>query len=272
MTVDKLSGRSWDASRSASQSGGNPPQYRIESLDNALRLLLLFEDQQQVRLTEASHYLGVATSTAHRLLATLQFRGFVRQNRATRAYEPGPAPSSIALGIRRRFEVRAVARPYLQRLHHEFGETVHLGRLEGQNVIFVDAIEGSRAVRVASRAGRSLPAHATSSGKVVLSMMDDEALRSLYPDDHLPGLTRTTLTSVQALGAELVTVRERGYAVSNEESEDGVLSIAAPIVGTGGHVFAVNVSLPEHRMTRSLCKELIARTKAAADELSSVLI
>jgi len=259
-------------SRSTTPPGSVPPSYPIESLDNALRLLLLFEDERQIRLTEASNYLGVASSTAHRLLATLQYRGFVRQNPATRAYEPGPALSSIAMAIMVRFEVRTAARPYLERLHREFAETVHLGRLDGQNVTFVDSIEGARAVRVVSRAGRSLPAHATSSGKAMLSTMDEESLRALYPDDELPGLTANTLTTWRALEAEVATVRTRGYATSDEESEEGVVSIAAPVVSTSGQVFAINISVPKHRMTKTLRKEIVVSIMATAEELSAVLL
>ncbi|MGH3432393.1 MAG: IclR family transcriptional regulator, partial [Thermocrispum sp.] len=166
--------------RNASAAGASaPPQYPIESVDNALRLLLLFEEEQQIRLTDVSRYLGVASSTAHRLLAILQYRGFVRQNPATRCYEPGPSLSSIAFFIMRHLDVRARARPTLERLNKEFGETVHLSRLEGTGVNFLDAIESIRAVRVGSRIGRALPAHCTSSGKAMLSVIDVYELNRL---------------------------------------------------------------------------------------------
>jgi DNA-binding IclR family transcriptional regulator len=150
-------------------------------VDNALRLLLLFAEKPRIRLTDASTYLGVATSTAHRLLAMLQYRGFVRQDAASRAYEPGGALTTIAAAVLRQVDVRARARPVLERLNAEFDETVHLGRLDGQMVTFLDSIESSRAVRVASRLGRSLPAHCTSTGKAMLSLLTTDELRHLHP-------------------------------------------------------------------------------------------
>ena len=255
------------------QAGGpKAPHYPIESVDNALRLLLLFEEKQQVRLTEAATYLAVASSTAHRLLAMLQYRGFVRQNQSTRAYEPGPALGSIAFAIMRQMDVRSRARPALERLNKEFGETVHLGRLEGQYVSFLDSIESTRAVRVSSRVGRALPAHATSSGKATLSQMSSEELRRLYPHEALDRIADNTITSRTKLERALETVRRRGYALSNEESEDGVASVAVPVASPSGVLYAVNVSVPTHRMTRALRNKIAESLKSGADELSTILM
>jgi IclR family acetate operon transcriptional repressor len=262
--------------RIGSPSGGAdgmaPPQYPIESVDNALRVLLLFEEQTQIRLTEASSYLGVASSTAHRLMAMLQYRGFVRQNPVTRGYEPGPALSSIALGIMARLDVRASARPLLEQLHREFAETVHLGRLEGQNAHFIDAIEGTRAVRVGSRAGRSLAAHVTSSGKAMLSQLDTAALRALYPQEELDAVTDRSLSTRAHLEQELDIVRRRGFATSDEESEEGVVSVAVPVSGVSGVLYAVNVSVPKHRMTKTLRTEIAASLLRTGEELNGLLV
>lgn len=121
----------------AASKYGPPPQYPIESVDNALRLLLLFETQPSIRLTDASNYLGVASSTAHRLMGMLLYRGFVRQNPATRAYEPGQALSSIAFAIRRQVDIRTLARPVLEQLFQQTGETVHFARLERTDAQFL---------------------------------------------------------------------------------------------------------------------------------------
>ncbi|MPZ93774.1 MAG: helix-turn-helix domain-containing protein [Propionibacteriales bacterium] len=249
-----------------------PPQYPIESVDNALRLLLLFEEEQQVRLTDVSRYLGVATSTAHRLLAILQYRGFVRQDPATRSYEPGPSLSSIAFLAMRHLDVRTRARPTLERLNKEFGETVHLSRLEGTSVNFLDAIEGIRAVRVGSRIGRALPAHCTSSGKAMLSLLDVDELNRLFPGEELDAVTKHTITSRKALHRELVRVRRQGYALSREESEDGVRSVSAPVRGASGVLYAVAVSVPTHRMNTALRTEITTSVVNAAEELGAALL
>lgn len=252
--------------------GRRPPHYPIESVDNALRLLLLFAEKPRVRLTEASAYLGVASSTAHRLLAMLQYRGFVRQDAVSRAYEPGAALNTIASAMTRQVDVRARARPVLERLNAEFDETVHLGRLEGQLVHFLDSIESTRAVRVGSRMGRALPAHCTSTGKAMLSRLTRDELVRLYPEQELTAITEKTITSRDALERELDTTRRRGYATSTQESEEGVASLAVPVASPGGTLYAVNVSLPTTRMNAATRGRVAKTLQAAAAELSDLLI
>ncbi|MDQ1622802.1 MAG: IclR family transcriptional regulator, acetate operon repressor [Actinomycetota bacterium] len=251
---------------------GPPPQYPIESVDNALRLLLLFESQPSIRLIDASKYLGVASSTAHRLMAVLLHRGFVRRNPSTRAYEPGQALSSIALSISRQVDIRTFVRPTLERLFAETGETVHFAKLEGENTHFIDAIESARAVRVGSRQGMLIPANCGASGKAMLSRLTPDQLRSLYPHEELPGLTSSSITSRTDLEEALEAIRRTGYATSQAESEDGVMSVAVAISRPDGALCAVNVSVPAHRMSPELRAGLGARLQAAAEDLRGQLV
>ncbi|MFJ6359187.1 IclR family transcriptional regulator [Pseudarthrobacter oxydans] len=251
---------------------GPPPQYPIESVDNALRLLLLFESQPSIRLTDASKYLGVASSTAHRLMGALLYRGFVRRNSSTRAYEPGQALSSIAFAVSRQVDIRTLVRPTLDHLFNETGETVHFAKLEGGQTHFIDAIESLRAVRVGSRQGMVMPAHCTATGKAMLSRLTPEQLRSIYPDEDLGGLTKSSIRSRVVLEDALETVRRTGYATSHEESEDGVMSVAVGISRPNGELCAINVSVPAHRMSAELGTELGALLRAAAEDLSGLLI
>lgn len=251
---------------------GPPPQYPIESVDNALRLLLLFETQPSVRLTDASNYLGVASSTAHRLLGMLLYRGFVRQNPETKAYEPGQALSSIAFAIRRHVDIGTLIHPAMERLFKATGETVHFAKLEGPNIHFLEAIESQRAVRVASRQGETLPANCTATGKAMLSLLPEQQLHALYPEEKLPGLTKGSITSRTELERVLETIRHTGYATSREESEDGVMSVAVPITSPSGKYYGINVSVPAHRMTEQLRAELGAMLRDAAEEIQNLLI
>lgn len=252
--------------------GRPPPPYPIESVDNALRLLLLFAEKPRIRLTEASTYLGVASSTAHRVLAMLQYRGFVRQDAASRAYEPGGSLTTIAAAVLRQFDARARARPVLEGLNTEFDETVHLGRLDGQMVTFLDSIESSRAVRVGSRVGRSLPAHCTSTGKAMLSLLTTDELHRLYPDEELEAITEKTISTRAALERELALTRRRGYASSMQESEEGVASVAVPVTSPGGSTYAINISLPTSRMSPAARSRIAAALARASTELSGLLV
>lgn len=249
---------------------GPRPQYPIESVDNALKILLLLGERRSIRLTDVSEILDVASSTAHRLLAMLQYRGFVRQSGRTRAYEPGPALTTIAFSILRQGDIRGQMRPYVERLSASLGETVHLGRLEGTLVTFVDSVESPRAVRVASRLGVTMPAHCTSSGKAVLATMTDDDVRALYPAEELPGLTENSIATRSDLLSQLARVREQGYAGSIEESEEGVASIAVCIGEYADTRYALNVSAPLSRMNDTTRPEIIDEIRRTATEVAGL--
>ncbi len=141
------------------------PTYPIGSVNNALRLLLMFRDHPLIRVSEAGVALGVAPSTAHRLLAMLEYHGFVQQDEETRGYRSGPALVDIGLTAVRSIDVRSHLLPYMQRLCDEVDETVQLMVLEGQDCLFLEAVESRQIVRTSSRVGVRLPAHTVSGGK-----------------------------------------------------------------------------------------------------------
>jgi DNA-binding IclR family transcriptional regulator len=235
----------------AVSSGPKPPQYPIESVDNALKILLLLGERSELRLTDVSEYLGVASSTAHRLLAMLLYRGFVRQDPRSRIYRPGTSLTGVAYSILQRFDFRSELRPFLEELNQELRETVHLGLLDGTTVRFIDAIESPQAVRVASRLGMSMPATSTSTGKAMLARLSDEEVRALYPADELEGLTEKSVRTRTELLRQLAQIRTRGYALSSEESERGVSSVAVAFEPTRAPArLAFNVALPTSRMSR----------------------
>lgn len=248
------------------------PQYPIESVDNALRLLLLLGEQPAIRLTEASKYLGVATSTAHRILAMLQYRGFVRQDTSTKAYGPGPALTAVAFSVIASMDIHRVARPVMQELNDACNESIHLGVLEGSHVRFIEAIESSKAVRVASRIGKSLPAHCTSLGKALLAQLDDAELQRLYPGKSLTTVTEKSIGDRAILTKELAAVRKAGFATNREESEEGVASVAVAVpTRTPGLRIGLSLSAPVGRLPQSATPKIARQLEASAEHLGRLL-
>ena len=244
---------------------GPAPRYPIESVDNALQLLLLFAEKPRVRLTEVSEHLGVASSTAHRLLAMLQYRGYVQQD-PTRAYEAGPVLRQIGVAALRRPNLCEVSRPVLERLHDQLDGATTLGRLEGQHVVYIDQV---RNVKVAPLPDGSIPAHCTSLGKMILSQLEPDELRALYPQERLDQLTARSISSRTALEAELRLARARGFAVSNEELLPGVTSVAVALPGLGGARYGMSAALPARRMTPHARGGAVRALTGAAAELSA---
>jgi len=256
-----------------SRSAPDPtaPQYPIESVDNALKLILLLGEQPEIRLTDASSHLGVASSTAHRILAMLAWRGFVRQDTRTKLYGPGPALTTVAFAVLRRMDIPRIAQPILEDLSEQLGETSHIGTLEGNRVRFLAVSEPAAAVRVASRIGTDLPAHCTSTGKALLAELPEEQLLRLYPDEDIETVTSHSVATRTELRSQLEKVRRDGYAGNREESEDGVASVAVAVPSSHGVRLAVNVSAPVHRLPAAKVRSLGHSLQDAAFRLSELL-
>ena len=248
------------------------PNYPIESVDNALKLLLLFAEQKSISVSEASKAIAVAPSTAHRLLSMLQYYDFVSQNPTTRSYEAGPTLLNLGLAVVRDMDIRRLARPFMEERRSEVGETVHLTILQGRNVLFIETIESLQALRVGDRTGISLPAHCTASGKALLSELPLERLHELFPSEQLAGLTPHSLTSREALERELSQARERGYATNFDESEPDVSAISAAIHDRLSRARAsLTVSAPSTRLHEDLVAQIAAATMRTAAEIGKRL-
>jgi DNA-binding IclR family transcriptional regulator len=246
---------------------GPPPRYPIESVDNALRVLSSFRSHDRLRVKDVADLLEVSTGTAHRLLAMLVYRGYVQQDPTTRLYVPGTILLSIGLQAAARCDLRTLAAPLLDQLRAEVDETIQVASLEGTDVLFVDARESSRTLRVTSRAGTLRPAHCTSVGKAMLAEIDRDALLELYPDERLPQATPKSISSRSELLVELESTRARGYAINFGELEDGVGSVAAAVRSRGRPVAAIGAGAPMSRLDDVRITELAEAVRGAADKL-----
>jgi DNA-binding IclR family transcriptional regulator len=220
------------------------------SVDNALHLLQIIGERQALRVAEAAELLGVARSTAHRLLTALRRRGFVMQDRPNSAYRPGPMLYEVGLAALSRIDIRLAARPVLEQLREETAETVSLAMLEGATVRFVDCVESQRSVRVGNRTGVVRPAHASAVGKAILAALPDAELDRRYPGDVLPpATTAAALTGTGELRAEIAAIRARGYAMNFQESADGVCAVAVALCDQIGQPLAsLAVAAPSSRI------------------------
>lgn len=245
------------------------PSYPISSVDNALRLLLLFRDQQQLRLSDVSTQLGVSPSTAHRLLAMLMHHGFVHQRGERGVYLAGPALLEIGYGAVRSLDLRGIAQPVLDRLARTIDETVHLAQLEGGHIRYIAGAESTRELRVADRTGQLFVARTTATGRAILAGLTPTQLAEVLSaagSDRAPSVAETS-----ALQEELELVRDQGYAINHRP--DGITSVAVAVQNRRGlTVAAINASAPQARMTPSRIAEVVASLKTAAGELSAALV
>jgi DNA-binding IclR family transcriptional regulator len=244
----------------------------IESVDSALRLLRMFLDTERIRISEAAAGLGVAPSTAHRLMAMLQYHEFVVQDGRTHEYMPGPNLTRIGTAATEHLDLRHHARPLMERLSAATGETVGLGTLHGASVLYLEGVEGPQVLRVAPRLGVLIPAHCISMGKALLAALPVARLEALYPTEDLPGLTERSVSRKSALLAELKRIRRRGYAQSSGESESGVASIAMAVVDAAGSPrAAVSVAAPAGRLTSESVAAWLPGLRDCVTQLSGLI-
>jgi IclR family acetate operon transcriptional repressor len=252
---------------------GQEPRYPIESVGNALRLLSMFVSEESIRVKDAARVLGVASGTAHRLLAMLLYHGYVSQDPASKVYVPGPMLLSVGLRASSRLDLPSQARPHLERLSAELNETVHLAVLRGSDVLYVDGIESTKALRVISRAGTIHPAHCTSAGKALLAQLQRSALLKLYPNDELPPATARSITSRAQLLVELESTATRGYAINFGELEEGIGSIAVPVYDpSGSAVASIGVGAPASRLGEERLQHFAASARSSAERLGAELM
>ena len=248
------------------------PAYRIESVDKALRLLHMFREKPRWTVSEVSQALGVVPSTAHRLLAMLQWHEFAHQEPGSKAYVAGRALVVIGLAALSELAVRDVAHADLEALSRELGETVHLIVLQGARTLIVDAVEGDQVVRVGARVGGSAPPNCVSAGKVLLSGMTDRQVAALIGPDPLPRQTSRSIGTLAELTADLARVRERGFATNFDEHEFGATGIAVPVrVPPGVTPAAITVNAPSARVPAERIGVIVAAATATAARIAAKL-
>lgn len=226
------------------------PGYPVRSVAKALEILLLLRDRETIGIAETSRELGIARSTAHRLLGMLEHYEFAQRDPASRGYRAGLALVSLGLAAVVRMDIRRQARPHMERLAGEVEETVTLMGLEGASVRFLDCVESPRPIRVAGRTGLLRPAHCTSAGKAILARLPPEQLARLYPQERLPRLTDHSIGTRSELLSVLDRVRTDGYATNFGESDADLVAVGVAIPHVTGPPHAgLGVSAPATRLS-----------------------
>jgi DNA-binding IclR family transcriptional regulator len=238
----------------------------------ALEILLLLRDRDAIGVSETSRQLGIARSTAHRLLSMLEHYEFAQRDPKSREYRSGPALVSLGLAAVLHMDIRRRARPHMERLAIQVEETVTLIGLEGADVRFLDCVESPRTIRVAARTGLLRPAHCTSAGKAMLAARGREDLEALYPAATLPGLTDRSITSRDTLFSELEEVRRTGYATNIGESDAGLAAVGVAIPDMAGPPTAgLGIAAPEARLAPEQITRIADAARRAASAIAGTL-
>lgn len=249
----------------------NKASYIIQSVTNALDLLEEFRGEEtELGVTELSKRLALHKNNVFRLLATLESRGYMEQNRLTGNYRLGLRVLELGQVFIKHMGLLKMARPVLEEIVEKCNETAYLGLIRDNRVVYVDAVEANRPVRVVSRVGGGLPVYASAIGKVQIAFETaDERERALGTGTLTP-FTPNTIVDRQKLAAHLEDVQKQGYALDDEEYDDGIRCVGVPVHDYTRRVIAgLSISGPSYRFSEErLQNELIPLAQNAGKILS----
>jgi DNA-binding IclR family transcriptional regulator len=251
--------------------------YAIQAVANALRLLHVFRDEDEIGVAELARRLDLPKNNVFRLLATLVEYGFIEQCRVTQRYRLGLECHALGQGFTRARPLLERARPVLDRLLAETGETVHLAVRDGFEVVHLEARAPAREIAIGVRTGRRAPMHCTALGKVLLGCSPERVWREfdelVVRRGKLPQRTERSIDNPIKFFEHLRAVAGLGYAVDIGELEEGLGCAAAPVhAGDGELVAALSVSAPLFRIGEDgLVGDLRCKVVRAAEDLSASL-
>src|SRR6266516_3770531 len=240
----------------------------VQSVDRAVAILEILARDGEAGVTEVARELDVHKSTASRLLAALGRRELVTQDTARGRFRLGIGIVRLAGAAGRRLDVVQESRPVCRTLAQQVGETVNLAILSGRDALYLDQAAGPAALSPHNWAGRRIPLHATSDGKVLLAYLPEtELAECLVPP--LARFTDRTVTAAAEFPQLLAGVRQRGFATAVDEFEVGLTAVAAPVRNAEGTVIAsVSASGPSFRIPAARIPALAAAVRHGADEVS----
>ena len=248
--------------------GHDDGRYTIAVLAKAFDLLDAIATMRKPTLTELSDATGQSRSTTLRILSNLVARGYADRDRDGR-YSLGVHLMQLGVQAAAGIDLRSLARPVLEGLHRELQETINLAIPSDHSIVYIDILESARDLRMAATVGMRDGFHSSALGKAILSRYPEAMVAAAVGPEPLPPKTDKTLQTLTALQAELARVRERGYAMDDEENEPGARCIAAPLMDQhGACVGAISVSGPSSRITPQRVPDLATRVRDASMAIS----
>lgn len=226
------------------KQGGFMPDNKVQTIDRTLDIIeLLANAKEGLGVTEIGKNIGLHKSTVYRLLTALSNRGYIEKDPKNSTYKIGLKFIEVSGLFLKKLELKTEALPFMRKLAEIIGQPVHLAILEGAEVVYIEKVELVNSIRMYSQIGRRVPAYCSAIGKILLAGLNTDSLREVLENIKFERFTPNTIISKRELLREIEQVKEKGWAVDNEEHEPNIRCIAAPIIDyTGKIIAAVSVS------------------------------
>jgi IclR family transcriptional regulator, KDG regulon repressor len=241
----------------------------IRAVERALDVLLCFSSKTpELTMTQIAEQIGINKSTVHRLLATLEAKHFVKRNPVSGIYQPGNRLLQMAFLTLENDNLREIAAPHMKRLSESFRETITLSILDGSDVVYVGVQESPQTVILAAKPGQRLPAFCTASGKVMIAYSSESVVNEIFAQGF-PEYTPFTIRSTETMIHIINLVRERGFAYSEQEYEEGINAVAAPILDKNKNpLAAIALAGPAYRLSVDKMLEVGPSIASVARDIS----
>lgn len=245
----------------------------IGSVQRAIDILNLFEPQSpELGTTDIARAMNLAKSTVAGLIYTLERNGYLEQNPANRKYRLGYKIAERTGVFLQQFDLRQIAVPILERLRDECQESVNLAVLDGTNVIYIERMHGTNTLGMRSEIGKREKIHSTALGKAILASLPKLEVDKIIENYDFVPITHRTITSKAALTSELETIRQRGYAIDDQENELGGRCVASALTNfRNDPIAAISISVPIQRLPNDRITEFGRKVRSAAAEISTKL-
>lgn len=242
----------------------------IASVQRALDILDLFDSKHaELGNAEIARSLDLPVGTAAGLIYTLKLNGYLAQNPANRKYRLGFKLAERTRVLFDQLDLRRAALPYLEKLRESCNESVNLGLLDGDSVVYIERLHGHQSLGIRSEIGKHAPIHSTALGKVILAYQPPGNVERFLAGYKFEPVTRYTIRTAEAFQAELALTRQRGFGVDDEENEIGGRCVAAPIFDSSDlPVAAVSVSVPVQRLPADRVAEFGRMVQSTAAKIS----
>ncbi len=258
----------------AENSPPTKPNNLVQTIERvSLILEMVGQNIHGTTIRDLSAALKLPKGTVHRLLSSLSYFGYIRQDPETKGYFLGLKLMELNTHLGNQLDFRKVAEPILRDLAERTKQTAHMVIYDRNEVVYVEKIETEQpagGLKMTSRVGSRNPVHSSAVGKVLLSCFSEETVAAFLSEMGLPRRTANTITDPDAFREHLKIVRSQGYAIDDEENEKGIRCLGAPIFdGRGRIVAAISVSGPVFQMTKKILQEMVKKEViAAASEIS----
>ncbi len=245
--------------------------YIIKTVLNSLELLEAFKDEKpELGVSELSKILKLHKNKIFRLLATLEHKGYIEQDPASENYRLGLKSLELGQSFIHHLRLLSIAKPILKDLVARLKESAYVGVIRERHVIYLDIVEANQVLKVASRVGNTLPVYATAIGKSQIAFEPFDWVERLLPE-KLQGYTKNTITDRAVLFKELEKIKIQGYAIDNEELDEGIICIGVPLRDYTTHIVGgISISAPMIRTSKEKLENVIIPLTVAAGNIISL--